>query len=166
VGGGDGRVDPDARHALQGLVRDPHPGQLAVPRHDLRPGVAARGADRGGQLLLRPGAAPGDLLQRPVRRRHRRDLPERLRLVGQHTEVADRAGTVRDRARDVGQYPAPVMMEQPAAEQRPRQAPGQARFVRQAAQQPEPGMRHDPGSVTGHFQAAGPRGNVHFQSAP
>ena len=32
MGGGDGRVDPDAGHALQGLVRDPHPGQRAVPR--------------------------------------------------------------------------------------------------------------------------------------
>ena len=113
MGGGDGRVDPDARHALQGLVRDPHPGQRAVPRHDLRPRVAARGVDGSGQLLLHPGAAPGDLLQRPVRRRHRRDLPERLRLISQHPEITDRAGTVRDRARDVGQYPAPVMMEQP-----------------------------------------------------
>ena len=166
MGGGDGRVDPDARHPLQGLVRDPHPGQRAVPRHDLRPRIPACGADRSGQLLLRPGAAPGDLLQRPVRRRHRRDLPERLRLVGKHPEIADRAGTVRDRARDVGQHPAPVMMDQPAAEQRLRQAPGQARLVRQAPHQPEPGMRHDPGSVAGDFQAAGPRGNVHFQSAP
>jgi hypothetical protein len=27
-------------------------------------------------------------------------------------------------------------------------------------------MRHDPGSVAGDFQPVGPRGNVHFQSAP
>jgi hypothetical protein len=166
VGKSDGRVDPDAGHALQGLVRHPHPGQRAVPRHDLRPRVPARSVDRSGQLLLHPGAAPGDLLQRPVRGRHRRDLPERFRLVGQHPEIADRAGAVRDRAGDVGQYPAPVMLEQPAAEQRLRQAPGQARLVRQAAHQPEPGMRHDPGSVAGDFQAVSPRGNVHFQSAP
>ena len=59
VGGGDSRVEPDARHALQDLVRDPHPGQRAVPRHDLRPRVAARGVDGSDQLLLRPGAAPG-----------------------------------------------------------------------------------------------------------
>jgi hypothetical protein len=28
MGGGDGRVDPDTGHALQGLVRDPRSGQL------------------------------------------------------------------------------------------------------------------------------------------
>jgi hypothetical protein len=43
MGTGDGRVDPDARHALQGLVRHPHPGQRAVPRHGLRPRMPARG---------------------------------------------------------------------------------------------------------------------------
>ncbi len=78
----------------------------SVPRHDLRPRMPARGANGSGQLLLRPGAAPGDLLQRSVRRRHRRDLPERLRLISQHPEIADRAGAVRDRARDAGQHPA------------------------------------------------------------
>jgi hypothetical protein len=57
------------------------------------------------------------------------------------------------------------MMEQTAAEQRPRQARGQARLIRQAAQQPEPGMRHDPGSAAGDFQAAGPRGRESYREA-
>ena len=35
-GRGDSRIDPDAGHAPQGLVRDPYPRQLAVPCDRLR----------------------------------------------------------------------------------------------------------------------------------
>jgi len=95
---GHGGIQPDAGHTCQHLIRDPHPGQLPVPRHRLPPGVPARRVRCGSQLPRRPRAALCDLLQRPVRRRHRRDLPERLLLISQHPEITDRPGTISDHA--------------------------------------------------------------------
>jgi hypothetical protein len=155
-------IEADARHALQGLVRDLHPGQLPVPRDRLRPGEPPPGVHRGGQLPRRRVPAFRDLLQRLVHHRHRRDLPEQLALVGEDPEIAEPPRTVRDRAGHVRQHPAPVMVNEPARRQRRRQAAGQSRLIRQVPQQPDPGMRHDPGTVPGYFQALRPRGNVHF----
>ena len=77
-------------------------------------------AEVGG--ILAPSARTGLADLAPGVKVEHTTVTERLHLVGQHPEITDRAGTFRDRARDVGQYPAPVMMDQPTAEQRLRQA--------------------------------------------
>ena len=108
VRGHHGRVQPDARHPLQRLVRDPHRRQRA----GLRPRVPPRLVHRSRDLALRPVPGAGDLLQRPPRRRHRRHQAEQLPLIAHHPEITDHPGAVRDRARQVADDPAPVMTPQ------------------------------------------------------
>ena len=63
-------------------------------------------------------------------------------------------GPVRDRARQVGEHPAPVMPAQ-RRWQRRRQPGRQARPVRQLPQQRQPGVRHDARTAPGDFKATG-----------
>jgi hypothetical protein len=69
----DGRIQPDARHPVQDLVRDPHARDLAVPGRDPRPCPPLGGVHRGSNPRPGPRPAGGDLAQRPPRRRHRRN---------------------------------------------------------------------------------------------
>jgi hypothetical protein len=140
---GDGGIEPDADHAVQDPVRQPHPGQRAVPGHDLRPRVPPGRAHRRSDPLVSARPAIGDLLQRPPRGRHRCHQAEQLPLVRHHPEIGDHPGTVRDRACQVGQHPAPVMDQHPRRGQRGRQPVGQAGLVGQMPQQRQSGMRHD-----------------------
>jgi hypothetical protein len=63
MGESDGRVDPDAGHALQGLVRHPHPRSWPMRRFD-RPAASSRrisrlaAGQRLGQARRRGGVAP------------------------------------------------------------------------------------------------------------
>jgi hypothetical protein len=59
-----------------------------------------------------------------------------------HPEIADHPGPDRDRARQIGKDPAPVMPAR-RRRQRRRQAGRQARPVRHLAQQDQPRVRHD-----------------------
>ena len=108
VGGHDSGVQADAGDPRQLPVRDLDRRELPVPGDDLGPGVTPRLAYRSGDPA--PGAVPagGGLLQRPPRGRDRRDLAEDLVLVTDDPEVADHPGAVGDRARQVGEDPAPV----------------------------------------------------------
>ena len=161
-----GGIQPDAGDTIQGPVRQPHPGQRAVPGYDLRPRVPPCRIHRRRDPLVRPRPAARDLLQRPPRRRHRRHQPEQLPLIGHHPEIGDHPGAVRDRARQIGRHPAPVMDQEPRRRQRPRQATRQARPIGQVPQQRQPGMRHDALTAARYFQAPGPPGIVHGESAP
>jgi len=161
VRGHHGRVQPDAGHPVQRLVRDPHRRERA----GLRPRVPPRPAHCGGEPALRPVPADGDLLQRPPRRRHRRDRPEQLPLVAHHPEIGDNPRPVRDRARQDSEHPAPVMTPQ-RRRQRLRQPRSQARPVRHLPQQRQSRMRHDPRTAPGNFQTPRPPCTVHLESAP
>jgi hypothetical protein len=156
-----GGVKPDARHALQSPVRDPHRRQ----RPGLRPRVPTRPVHCRHHLPPDPAAAGRGLLQRPPRRRDRRDWAEQLPLVAHHPEIADHPGTVRDRARQVRQHPAPVM---PALRrrQRRRQPGRQAGPVRQLPQQHQASVRHDARAAASDFKTTGLSGSVHVESAP
>ena len=72
----------------------------------------------------------------------------------------------RDRARQIRRHPAPVMHQQPRTGQRPRHTARQTRPIGQATQQRQPGMRHDPLTINGHFPTPRPPSNVHPESAP
>ena len=165
VRGHDGRVQPDAGHALELPVRDPDRRQAAVPRDAVRPRVPPRLIHRGRDLP--PPAVPAGrgLLQRPPRGRHRRDRPEQLPLVAHHPEIADHPGPVGDRARQVGEDAAPVMPAQRRGQRR-RQAGRQARPVRQLPQQGKARVRHDARAAAGDFKTARPSGSVHVKGAP
>jgi len=106
---GDGCVQPDARHLLQHPVGHPDAGHLPVPgrypRPCLPPGRVHRAANPPQRLI--PSRC--DLVQRPPRRRHRRDQAEQVLLVAHHPEIADHLRPVSDRAGQVRQHPAPVM---------------------------------------------------------
>ena len=157
----DGRVQADARHALQDPVRNPDRRQ----RPGLRPHMPPRLVHRGGELAAGPLAAGRGLLQRPPRRRDRRDRAEDLLLVGHHPEITDHPGPVRDRARQVGEHASPGMAAR-RRRQRRRQARRQTAPVRQLTQQHQPRMRHDPRAASRHFKTARPSGSVHVESAP
>ena len=129
---GDRGIQPDAGHALQDLIGDPHAGQGAVTGFNGCPGLAAGSVHRPGDPGQGPRAARGDLIERPPRRGHRGDQAEQLFLVGQHPEVADHLAAVRDRAGQVRRHPAPVVDQQPRGGQRPRQAAGQPGLCRPA----------------------------------
>ena len=161
----DGRVEPDAGHALELPVGDPDRRQRAVPGGAVRPRVPPRLIHRGRDPAPSAVPAGGGLLQRPPRGRHRRDRPEQLPLVAHHPEVADHPGAVGDRARQVREHPAPVMPAQ-GRRQRRRQAGRQARAVRQLAEQGQPRVRHDARAAAGDFKTARPSGTVHFEGAP
>jgi hypothetical protein len=103
-----GGVQPDAGDPGQLPVRHLHRRQLAMPGGDLGPGMPPCPVHRRGHLAPGPHPAAGDLLQRPPRRRHGRDLPEHLFLVTHHPEIADRPGAVGDRARQVREDTPPV----------------------------------------------------------
>jgi hypothetical protein len=60
----------------------------------------------------------------------------------------------------------PNMHQQPAAGQRPRQAPGQPGPVCQLAQQDQARVHHDPRPAPGNFQPPRPCDNVHSNRAP
>jgi hypothetical protein len=161
-----GGIQPDAGHAIQGPVRQPHPRQRAMPGRDLHPRVTAGRVHRRRDPPVRPRPATGDLLQRPPRRRHRRHQPEQLPLIAHHPEIGDHPGAVRDRARQIRRHPAPVMHQEPRRGQRPRQPAGQARLIGQVPQQHQPGVRHDALTAASYFQAPRPTGSVHAESAP
>ena len=91
---------------------------------------------------------------------------ERATPIRHHPEIGDHPGAVRDRARQISRHPAPVMHQEPRRRQRPRQAARQARLIGQVPQQHQPGMRHDALTAAGYFQAPGPPGSVHAESAP
>ena len=119
---------------VQGLIRQPHPGQRAVPGADLRPRVPPCCVHRRGDPAVRPLAPARDLLQRPPRRRHRRHQPEQLTLIGHHPEIGDHPGAVRDRARQVRQSPGPGHGPGTARVASARDSPpGQARSYRPGA---------------------------------
>ena len=126
----DRGVQPDAGHALQDLIRDPHAGQGAVAGLNRRPRLAAGAVHRPGDPGQRPRAARGDLIERPPRRGHRGDQAEQLFLVGQHPEVADHLAAISDRAGQVRRHPPAVVDQQPGRGQRPRQPPGQPGLIR------------------------------------
>ena len=165
VRGHDGRVQPDAGHALEPAVRDPDRRQPAVPRDAVRPRVPPRLVHRRRDLA--PPAVPASrgLLQRPPRGRHRRDRAEQLPLVAHHPEIADHPGPVRDRARQVREDAAPVMAAQ-RRRQRRRQPGRQARPVRELPQQDKPRVRHDARAAAGDFKTTRPSCSVHAESAP
>jgi len=58
------------------------------------------------------------------------------------------------------------MDQQPRRGQRLRQAPGQARLIRQCPQQHQASVRHDSLTARSNVQAPRPPGSVHLESAP
>ena len=167
-----------ASHACSGTIRSAVLSRLpssqpACPVPSRRTGGSApacahacrRALFTAAATLRCPVPGAGDLLQRPPRRRHRRDLPEQLPLIAHHPEIADHPGAVGDRARQVAHDPAPVMPPQ-RRRQRLRQARRQAPLIRKVPQQRQPGMRRDARTAASDFQTPRPPCSVHVESAP
>ena len=166
VAGDHGRVQPQPGHAFQCLIRHRDAGDRAMTSLDARPRPPPGGVHRRRNPRQHPAAAAGDLIQRPPAGGHRGDRAEQAALIRHYPEVADHLGAVSDRARQVRQYPAPVVDQQPPAGQRLRQARCQPALISQRPQQRHPGVRHDARTVGSDFQAPQPAGSVHLASAP
>ena len=136
---------------------------LAVPGGDQVPDVAAGPRPCPADPGQRRRAASG---QCPPRRRVGGDQAEQLFLVAQGADLADRRRAVRDRDRQVSDYPAPVMQRrEPAPGQRPGQPAGQARPVSEHPRRRRPRMRHDPVPADLDDQPLRPRHRIHVLSA-
>src|SRR5215207_3144601 len=61
------------------------------------------------KLVEPTGAEPADRVQGPPRRGGRGDLPEQIRLLPQHHEIADRRTTVGQHHRQITENPTRVM---------------------------------------------------------
>jgi len=94
-----------------------------------------------------------DELDRPPRRRTRRDRPEQLRLIAQHAEIRDAITAVGEHHRQVGQHPAPIMSAGAlaCARQRRGELARDPQPMRQPGNQRGPRTRHQPIAVRSDF---------------
>jgi hypothetical protein len=119
----DGRVQPDAGHALELPVR----GRIAgiPPRRAMPWAHACRRALFIAAVTFRLLRSPSRRRppSAPPRGRHGRDRPEQFRLTAHHPEIADHQGGVRDRACQVREDAAQVMPAQGPRAARPTGRP-------------------------------------------